>query len=60
VHAAVRSAHKLGPLTRLPGAAERLKVFEGCDLTVPGSFDAAVQGCDCVMHTASPFALNVK
>ena len=60
VHAAVRSASKLGPLVRLPGAAERLRVFQGCDLTVPGSFDRAIQDCVCVIHTASPFALNVK
>lgn len=60
VHAAVRSSGKASHLRSLPGAAGRLRFFEGCDLTVPGSFDAAVAGCDYVMHMASPFTLNVN
>jgi nucleoside-diphosphate-sugar epimerase len=60
VHAAVRSRAKAAHLEMLPGARDRLFVFERCDLTVPGSFDAAVAGCDCVMHTASPFSLGVR
>jgi hypothetical protein len=60
VHAAVRARAKAQFLTRLPGAGKHLRVFEGCDLLVPGSFDAAVAGCDCVMHTASPFAIGVR
>jgi hypothetical protein len=35
-------------------------MFEGCDLTRPGSFDAAVAGCDYVIHMASPFKLGVR
>ena len=29
------------------------------DLEMPGSFDAAVAGCTCVIHTASPVHLDV-
>jgi hypothetical protein len=50
----------MAALERLPGAAERLVVFEGCDLNVKGSYDDAMVGCDYVMHTASPFYLNVE
>lgn len=46
-------------LTSLPGAAERLKLFEA-DLLVPGSFEAAFKGCGAVLHTASPFLTVVK
>jgi hypothetical protein len=60
VHAAVRSRSKAAHLEALPGARERLVFFERCDLTAPGSFDAAVEGCDYVMHTASPFMLGVR
>lgn len=42
----------------LPGAAERLKLFKA-DLLQPGSFDGAFQGCDFVVHVASPFIVNV-
>ena len=42
-------------LTQLPGAAENLKLFENCHLLQAGSFDAAIAGCDAVLHTASPF-----
>lgn len=30
------------------------------DLLVPGSFDAAVAGASCVMHTASPYRIDVE
>lgn len=46
-------------LTSLPGAAERLELVNA-DLTTEGAFDAAVRGCEYVMHTASPYALDVK
>ena len=55
VHTTVRSAEKAKYLQTLPGAAERLKVFDGVDLLKPGAFDAAMAGCDVCMHTASPF-----
>jgi nucleoside-diphosphate-sugar epimerase len=46
-------------LRALDGANERLHLFEA-NLLEEGSFDAAVNGCDCVFHTASPFYHNVK
>ncbi|KAF8069457.1 CCR1 [Scenedesmus sp. PABB004] len=45
-------------LRAMPGAAERLKLFQA-DLLTPGAFDEAVAGCDVVIHTASPYALDV-
>ncbi len=39
---------------KYPGSFE---IFES-DLLVNGSFDAAVDGCDIVMHTASPFLMG--
>ncbi|KAK1425318.1 hypothetical protein QVD17_20669 [Tagetes erecta] len=61
VHATVRSLHdpkKAEHLLALDGAKERLILFEA-DLNVEGSFDAAVNGCVCVFHTASPVLLRV-
>ena len=55
VRATTRSIGKASFLKALPGAAERLTIVAGCDLQVPGSFDAAIDGCDAVLHTASPF-----
>lgn len=55
VRATTRSPGKAEYLKNLPGAAERLTIISGCDLLVPGSFDAAIEGCDVVLHTASPF-----
>ncbi|KAH6812150.1 hypothetical protein C2S51_025912 [Perilla frutescens var. frutescens] len=40
-------------LTNLPGASERLKIFEA-DLDSPGSFAAAIEGCVGVFHVAHP------
>ncbi len=45
-------------LTGLPGAAERLTLVEA-DLLAPQSFDAAVAGCDTVLHMASPYVMTV-
>ena len=44
---------KTGPLVSLPGAAERLKLFQA-DLSEEGAFDSAVEGCEGVFHVASP------
>eukprot|EP00253_Pinus_taeda_P001906 PITA_01906 len=44
---------KTGPLLSLPGAAERLKLFQA-DLTEEGAFDSAVEGCQGVFDLASP------
>ncbi|GLC73284.1 hypothetical protein PLESTF_001356300 [Pleodorina starrii] len=49
----------LSPLMDLPGASERLRLFKA-DLMVPGSFDAAVQGCDYVIHVAAPVVLGKR
>jgi nucleoside-diphosphate-sugar epimerase len=46
-------------LRALPGASQRLRLFEA-DLLLPGSFDEAVAGCDAVLHTASPYTLQVS
>lgn len=61
VRASVRSLKKQAEqayLRELPGA-ERLELVEA-DLTTPGSFDPHVQGCDVVLHMASPYALDAK
>lgn len=61
VHATVRSLadpKKTEHLVALDGAKERLTLFEAT-LTEEGSFDAAVDGCVCVFHTASPVLLSV-
>lgn len=62
VRGTVRSLKKvqdLASLRSLPGAAERLELVEA-DLLLGGSFDAAAQGCDAVLHTASPYVLDAK
>lgn len=60
VHATVRRDADSYPfLTGLPGADERLKLFKA-DLLDEGSFDAAFAGCDAVIHTASPYIINVS
>ncbi|KAF8776020.1 hypothetical protein HU200_003966 [Digitaria exilis] len=46
-------------LRALDGAEDRLHFFQA-SLLEEGSFDAAVDGCDTVFHTASPFYHNVK
>jgi dihydroflavonol-4-reductase len=62
VHGTVRSlaCHRLGrkhPLETLPGAAERLKLFEA-NLLDPGSFDHCFEGVRFLFHTASPFVTD--
>ena len=47
-----------GHLTGLNGAAERLQLT-GADLLGPGAFDSAVRDCEFVIHTASPYTLDV-
>ncbi|KAL6884564.1 hypothetical protein ACP4OV_010500 [Aristida adscensionis] len=46
-------------LRALDGAKERLHLFKA-SLLEEGSFDDAIDGCECVFHTASPFYHNVK
>lgn len=61
VHATVRDPVKSSSVAHLHKAAATapgtLKLFKA-DLLDAGSFDAAMQGCDIVMHTASPFVLE--
>ncbi|XP_012090024.1 phenylacetaldehyde reductase [Jatropha curcas] len=49
---------KVEHLTALEGAQERLQLFKA-NLLEEGSFDAAIEGCEGVFHTASPFFHDV-
>lgn len=62
VRGTVRSLARPGKydfLTSLPGADERLELVEA-ELLTPSSYDEAVAGCQIVMHTASPYVLDVE
>lgn len=62
VRGTVRNPNKieeLDYLRKLPGAAERLELV-AADLLTPGAFDKHVEGCAAVMHTASPYKVDVK
>lgn len=52
------SQHKISHLHEIAArSVGKLEVF-AADLLVAGSFDAAVEGCELVFHTASPFLLS--
>ncbi|XP_022867439.1 vestitone reductase-like [Olea europaea var. sylvestris] len=53
------SKEKTSYLTSLPGASERLRIFQA-DLDKPGSFDSAIKGCIGVFHVAHPIDLTEK
>lgn len=55
----VSNPKKSEHLTSLPGANEQLELVEA-QLLEEGSYDNAVSGCDAVIHTASPYVVNVK
>ncbi|PON48384.1 NAD(P)-binding domain containing protein [Parasponia andersonii] len=63
----VRATARLDPerkrdlsfLTSLPGASERLKIFNA-DLNDPESFGAAIEGCTGVFHIAFPVDYETK
>ncbi len=63
VHAAVRSPEndkKVGHLKKAATNAKgTLKFFKG-DLLTKGAYKEAMQGCELVYHTASPFTSDVK
>lgn len=63
VHAAVRSPENDKKTGHLKAAAAQskgsIKFFKG-DLLTPGSYREAMEGCELVYHTASPFTLDVK
>jgi dihydroflavonol-4-reductase len=46
-------------LAQLPHADARLELVEA-ELSDAGAYDAAVAGCEVVMHTASPYSMTVK
>lgn len=50
---------KYGFLTALAGADERLELVSA-DLNQPDTFLPAVEGCDYVLHVASPYQLKVE
>ncbi|KAF5453373.1 hypothetical protein F2P56_028278 [Juglans regia] len=49
----------IGFLTGLPGASEKLQIFNA-DLSIPESFSAAIEGCIGVFHVATPVDLEDK
>ncbi|MCH2197846.1 MAG: NAD-dependent epimerase/dehydratase family protein [Flavobacteriales bacterium] len=63
VHAAVRNPNKEEKVAHLKAAAAKssgdIKFFKS-DLLEEGSYEEAMQGCEVVFHTASPFVTDVK
>ena len=63
VHAAVRKPDdekKVGHLKQAAAnSSGEIKFFKS-DLLTPGSYREAMQGCELVYHTASPFTTNIK
>jgi nucleoside-diphosphate-sugar epimerase len=63
VHAAVRNPKDERKVIHLKELASRssgeIKFFNG-DLLTPGSYSEAMEGCELVYHTASPYTLDVK
>ncbi|HZK09094.1 MAG TPA: NAD-dependent epimerase/dehydratase family protein [Bacteroidales bacterium] len=63
VHAPIRNPNDKSKTKYLDALAAStpgtLRYFDA-DLLREGSYDEAMQGCELVFHTASPFALNVK
>lgn len=61
VHAAVRDPSKeskIGHLKKLAEESAGSIVFFASDLLKPGSYEEAMEGCELVYHTASPFTSN--
>jgi nucleoside-diphosphate-sugar epimerase len=63
VHAAVRDPKNVKKIEHLIEAAANskgeIKFFKG-DLNIPGSYKEAMEGCELIYHTASPFSMEVK
>lgn len=62
VRGTVRDASKsadVAHLTGLVGASDRLELVSA-NLLDASAFDRVVSGCDYVLHTASPYAIDVK
>lgn len=63
VHAAVRSPEndkKVGHLKEAANSAQGSLKFFKADLLTPGSYKEAMEGCELVFHTASPFMSDYK
>lgn len=63
VHAAVRNPDSDKKVGHLKGIAENAKgdlKFFKADLLTPGAYKEAMEGCELVYHTASPYTLSVK
>ncbi len=63
VHAAVRDPENSEKLKHLNALAEQASgsiAYFKADLLDDGSYAKAMQGCEVVFHTASPFFMNVK
>ncbi|MBU1240910.1 NAD-dependent epimerase/dehydratase family protein [Myxococcota bacterium] len=63
VHAPVRdpkNKSKTKYLDELAASAPGKIVYFAADLLTPGSYDAAMEGCELVFHTASPFINKVR
>lgn len=63
VHAAVRNPDNHKKIQHLEDAAKNSKgtlKFFASDLLKEGSYTAAMEGCELVYHTASPFSTTVK
>lgn len=59
VHATVRDPDAAGKVAHLRDLPGDVRLF-AADLLDPGAFDAAMQGCGVVFHTASPFTSNIR
>jgi dihydroflavonol-4-reductase len=62
VHGTVRDPEneaKVAPLLNLEGASDRLELVRA-DLLTGDGFASAFEGCDVVMHVASPFVIDVE
>jgi len=63
VHAAVRNPNdekKIAHLTEIASKSKGELKFFKADLLTQGSYKEAMQGCELVYHTASPFTIDVK
>lgn len=59
VRATVRDADRARFLYELPGASERLQLYEA-DIFVPGAFDEAIEGCSIVHHVAAVYSMTER
>ena len=63
VHATVRNPENKESLKYLDAIAARSKgtiLYFKADLLTEGAYDAAMEGCELVFHTASPFTSKIK